>query len=192
MEGEFMKLKMLLLTLGFLVSVPGFSEANGNLPNSKGGNPENAPCDCQEGKHHHNMHRDWQAHMAEKDQKLLLWVDQFSPDKKAEWTKVLAEKKTLSKDWMSPENAGKREQWKKAKLAKMEELKKQFDEGKLTKEEFIKKAHDGKEMGHWKTFHDLRISVEKKDEKQAKVLLNQLLVQTKQHNQRLKEMLKKE
>lgn len=189
-----MKLKMLCLTLGLVLTIPSFAAANGRVPDTKGEQREDAPCDCQEGKeqHHHHMHRDWHAHMAEKEQKLLLWVGQYTPDKKAEWTKVLAEKKTLRNEWMSPENAEKREQWKKEKMAKMEELKKQFDEGKLTKEEFIKQAHGGKHMGHWKTFHDLRIAVEKKDNKRAALLLNQLLDQAKQHNQRMKEMLKQE
>ena len=35
--------------------------------------------------------------MAEREQKLLAWVDQYTPDKKAEWTKVLAEKKEIKK-----------------------------------------------------------------------------------------------
>lgn len=186
-----MKFKMLLLSLGFLLSVPGLAAANQTVPDTtNGGHREKAPCDCQEGRQHH-MHKDWQAKMAEREKILLSWVDQYTPDKKGEWTTVLAEKKTLSNQWMSPENAEKREQWKKAKMAKIKELKKQFDAGKLTKEEFIKQAHGGKEMSHWKTFQELRIAVEKKDNKQAALLLNQLLDQTKQHNQKIKELLKK-
>jgi hypothetical protein len=46
-------------------------------------------------------------------------------------------------------------------------------------------------MGHWKTFHDLEVAVEAKNNKHAAVLLNQLLEQYKQHNLMLKEMLKK-
>jgi hypothetical protein len=137
------------------------------------------------------MHRDWQAKIAERDQHLLTWVNQYSPNKKAEWTKVLDEKKTLHNQWMSPENATKREQWKQKKMAQMDELKKQLDEGKITKEEFIKKAHGGMDMSHWKTFHDLEVAVEAKNNKHAAVLLNQLLEQYKQHNLMLKEMLKK-
>lgn len=182
-----MKLKLLSLSLGLLLSVPGLAAAHEHTPvNQK----EDAPCDCQEGKHHH-MHRDWQAHMQEREQKLLAWVDQFTPAKKAEWTKVLEERKALHTQWMSPENAKKREQWKNEKMAKMQELKKQFDEGKITKEEFIKQAHGGKKMGHWKTFHELELAVEKKDNKQAAALLNKLLQQSKEHNKKIKDLLKK-
>ena len=187
-----MKLKMLLFALGIVLSMPGIAAANQTVPDTNnGGQREKAPCDCKENGHHHMMHKDWQAKMAERQKLLLSWVDQYTPEKKAEWTAVMAEKKTLSNQWMSPENAAKREQWKKEKMAKIEELKKQFDAGKLTKEEFIKQAHGGKEMSHWKTFHELRLAVEKKDNKQAAALLNQLLEQTKQHNEKIKDLLKK-
>jgi hypothetical protein len=187
-----MKLRMLFLSLGLLLAVPGFAAANQTVPDTTKGEQREKPCDCKEGRqHHHMMHRDWQAKMAEREKMLLSWVDQYTPDKKAEWTTVLAEKKTLSNQWMSPENAAKREQWKKEKMAKIKELKKQLDAGKLSKEEFIKQAHGGKEMSHWKTFHELRDAVEKKDDKQAVLLLNQLLDQTKQHNEKIKGLLKK-
>jgi hypothetical protein len=186
-----MKMKMLFLALGLLLATPGFASANPSVPDNHGGQEEKAPCDCQEGRHHQMMHRDWQVKMAEREQKLLTLVTQYTPDMKAEWTKVLDEKKALRSQWMSPENVEKREQWKQNKMAQMEDLKKQMDEGKITKEEFIKKAHGGKEMGHWKTFHDLEIAVEAKNNKHAAVLLNQLLAQYKQHNQMLKEMIKK-
>ncbi|MGG1674443.1 hypothetical protein ACIFOT_01710 [Neobacillus sp. NRS-1170] len=183
-----MKLKLFSLSLGLLLAFPGMAGAHGHAPVD---HMEKTPCDCAEGKQHHQIHRDWQAHMQEREQKLLAWVDQFTPDKKAEWTKVLDERKTLHKQWMSPENAKKREQWKNEKMAKIQELKKQLDAGKITKEEFMKQAHGGKGMGHWKMYHDLSLAVEKKDNKQAALLLNQLLQQTKEHNQKLKELLKK-
>lgn len=187
-----MNFKMLFLALGLLLSMPGFAAANPSAPDTHGGGQEGkAPCDCQEGKHHHMMHRDWQAKMAEREQKLLTWVNQYSPDKKVEWTKVLKEKKALRSQWMAPENAAKRDKWRKEKMAQMEGLKKQLDEGKITKEEFIKKAHGEKGMGHWKVYHDLKVAVEAKNNKHAAALLNQLLAQYKQHNQMLKEMLKK-
>jgi hypothetical protein len=186
-----MKLKMLFLSLGLLFSLPGMAAANHTGTDTVKGEQRDKPCDCKEDRQHHMMHKDWQAKMAEREKMLLAWVDQYTPAKKEEWTKVIAEKKTLSNQWMSPEYAAKREQWKKAKMAKIEELKKQFDSGKLSKEEFIKQAHGGKEMSHWRTFHELRNAVEKKDSKQAELLLNQLLDQTKQHNEKIKELLKK-
>ncbi|QCJ42279.1 hypothetical protein FAY30_10375 [Bacillus sp. S3] len=180
-----MKLKI-FFTLVLVLSMSGFASAKDSVPVDH----EEKPCNCQEEEHRHMMHKDWQSMMKEREQKLLTWVDQYTPDKKGEWTKVLEEKKTLRNKWMSPENAAKREQWKKEKMAKMEELKKQFDEGKLTKEQYIAKIHEGKKMGHWKMFHDLRIAIDKKDDKQAAVILNQLLVQMKEHNKMLKEKLK--
>ncbi|WP_052353740.1 hypothetical protein [Neobacillus jeddahensis] len=182
-----MKLKMLFLTFALLVMVPNFAAANMNIPVDH----EEKPCDCHEGGRHHMMHKDWQAMMAEREKQLLAWVNQYTPDKKEEWTKVLEEKKNLRGQWMSPENAAKREQWKKEKMATMQELKKQLDEGKITKEEFINKLHGEKKMGHWKTYRELKLAVEKKDNKQVATLLNQLLEQTKQHNQQMKEKLKK-
>ncbi|MED4228336.1 hypothetical protein [Neobacillus cucumis] len=181
-----MKLKGLVFTLAFLI-MPSFALANDMVPV----NHEEKPCDCQDGKYQKRTHKDWQAMMAEREQKLLIWVNQYTPEKMAEWTKVLEEKKNLSSQWMSPKNAAKREQWKKERMAKMEQLKKQFEAGKITKEEFIKQAHGGKEMGHWKTFHELRIAVDNKDSKQAAILLNKLLEQTKQQNQLMKEKLAK-
>ena len=187
-----MKKIMSLLALGLILSVPGMAAANHTAPDTTNGTQrEKAPCDCHEDGHHHMMHKDWQAKMEERQKMLLSWVDQYTPEKKAEWTAVIAEKKTLSNQWMSPENAAKREQWKKEKMAKIDQLKKQFDAGKITKEEFIKQAHGGKEMSHWKTFHESRLAVEKKDNKQAALLLNQLLVQTKQHNEKIKGLLTK-
>jgi hypothetical protein len=186
-----MKMKLMILALGLLLSIPGFASATGTTPELKDGHAEKAPCDCHDGKGHHDMHRDWQAKMAEREQKLLTWVDQYTPEKKAEWTKVLAEKKALQAKWHSPEFAKKHEEWKKQKLAKIQELKKLFEEGKLTKEEFFKKIHGDKDFGHWKTFHDLKIAVDSGDKKKAAENLNLLLGQYKQHNQMMKEMMKK-
>ena len=184
-----MKLKMLFLALGLLLSMPGFAAAN--LSETKKGQEGKAPCNCHEGKHHQMMHRDWQEKMAEREQKLNTWVSEYTPEKKAEWAKVLEEKNALRNQWMSDENAAKREKWKQEKMAQMDTLKKQLDEGKITKEEFITKAHGGKKMGHWKLYHDLEVAVEAKNKKHASVLLNQMLVEYKQHNEMLRSMLKK-
>ncbi|WP_160719103.1 hypothetical protein [Bacillus sp. USDA818B3_A] len=181
-----MKLKGFVFAAALLL-MPSAVLANHTIPAAH----DEKPCDCKDGKRDHMTHKDWQSMMAKREQKLLVWVSQYTPEKKAEWTKVLEEKKNLRTQWMSPENSTKREQWKKERIAKIEELKKQLESGKITKEEFFKQAHGGKEMGHWKTFHELRIAVDKKDNKQAAALLNQLLVQTKQHNQLLKEKLAK-
>ncbi|MDR7077615.1 hypothetical protein J2Y03_002639 [Neobacillus niacini] len=192
-----MKVRIMTIMLGLLLAMPGFTSAHVQVSDSnqkptppksheKDGEKGSEESDCDE-KHEHN-HKNWQAKMAEREQKLLVWVDQFTPDKKAEWTKVLAEKKELRNKWLSPENAARREKWKQEKMGKIQELKKQLDEGKITKEEFVQKAHGGKAMGHWKTFHDLKAAVEAKNDKQAAELLNQLLEQSKQHNEKIKAM----
>lgn len=186
-----MKWKMLFVALGLIFSVPSFAAAHPSMQNIDGEKGKAEPCDCQDDKHHHMMHRDWEAKMAEREQKLLAWVSQYTPEKKADWTKVLNQRKTLYTQWKSPENMKKREQWKKEKMAKMEELKKQLDEGKITKEEFMQKAHNSKMIGTWKTYHELEIAVEAKNNKKAATLLNQLLNHYKQHNQMLQDMLKK-
>ena len=54
---------------------------------------------------------------------------------------------------------------------------------------FFKKSHGGKELGNCKTFHEIKAAVEAKNDKQAAVLLNQLLEQSKQHNEKIKAML---
>jgi hypothetical protein len=193
-----MKKRMMMILLGLLLVMPGLTLANVEKPEAGEKQTEKRPesgsqekeeteeCDCEKQEHNH---KDWQAKMAEREQKLLAWVDQLTPDKKEEWTKVLAEKKELRNKWMSPENAEKREKWKQEKMAKIQELKKQLDEGKITKEEFVQKAHGGKAMGNWKTFHDLKAAVEAKDNNKAAELLNQLLDQSKQHNEKIKTML---
>jgi hypothetical protein len=192
-----MKKRMLIIVLGLLLAIPGWVSANVEVPDANGKQTEKPvpgsqdkedteECDCEKQEH---MHKNWQAKMAEREQKLLAWVDQYTPDKKAEWTKVLAEKKELRNKWLSPENAEKREKWKQEKMSKIQELKKQLDEGKITKEEFVQKAHGGKAMGNWKTFHDLKAAVESKNDKTSAELLNQLLDQSKQHNEKIKAML---
>ncbi|MEH7178408.1 hypothetical protein [Neobacillus vireti] len=187
----------MIMMLGLLLAMPGFTSANVQVPdeNQKPSAPNSheidgekgtEECDCDE-KHEH-MHKNWQEKMAEREQKLLTWVNQYTPDKKEEWTKVLSEKKELRNKWLSPENATKREKWKQEKMEKIQALKKQLDEGKITKEEFVQKAHGGKAMGNWKSFHDLKAAVETRNDKQAAELLNQLLEQTKQHNEKMKAM----
>lgn len=196
-----MKFRILITTMLLLLALPSFVSANVQLPETnekqtekqsvpdskvKEGDNKAEECDCEKQEH---SHKDWQAKMAEREQKLLGWVDQFTPDKKSEWTKVLTEKKELRNKWLSPENAEKREKWKQEKMEKIQELKKQLDEGKITKEEFVRQAHGGKAMGNWKTFHELKEAVETKNDKQAAVLLNQLLEQSKQHNDKIRAML---
>jgi hypothetical protein len=186
-----MKLRYLLFVFGLILAIPSFAQATPLVPDTKSGVADKRPCNCQEDKnHHHMMHRHWQEKMAARQQKTLFWVNQYTPDKKAEWTKVLQEKDTLRTQWMSPENASKRDKWKEQKMAQMKELRKQLEAGKITKEEFMKKIHGDKAMGHWKTFHDLEVAVEAKNDKHAAELLNQLLEQYKQHNQMMKDMLK--
>jgi len=181
-----MRLKLIFMTLAFLLSVPGLTAANDSLPVDH----KEKPCDCQEGKQRHMMHKDWQAMMKEREQKLLAWVDQYTPTKKKEWLKVLTEKKTLRKQWMSPENAAKREKWEKEKMIKMEEINKQFEQGKITKEEFMKQVHGGKKAEYWKTFKELRLAIENKDDKRAAVHLDHLLNLMKEHNKMMKDKLK--
>lgn len=199
-KGILTKMKRLIFILGLMLSMPGLALANDQIVekglmqadseskdsfNGKNGAEE---CDCEK---QEDIHRNWQAKMAEREQKLLTWIDQYTPEKKAEWTKVLEEKKELRNKWLSPELAQKREQWKQEKMAKIQDLRKQLEEGKITKEEFVKQAHGGKNLGHWKTFHDLKTAVEAKNDKQAAQLLNHLLEQTKQHNEKMKEMINK-
>ncbi|WP_342430789.1 hypothetical protein [Neobacillus sp. FSL H8-0543] len=182
-----MKLRKLVFALALFLTVPGFNSANAEM-SDKVKQGEDKECDCEQQEH---MQKDWQAKIKEREKNLLSWVDQYTPDKKAEWTKVLEEKKALRNQWLSPEFAEKREKWKQEKMSKIQDLKKQFEEGKLTKEEFVKQAHGGKDFGHFKTYHELNNAVAAKDKKQAAALLNQLLEQSKQHNEKMKEMMNK-
>lgn len=182
-------IKMFTLIMGFILALPGFAFAHGFMPDNHGGSHEKPSC-CQDEHRDHMGHHDWQARMAEKEKKILGWVDQYSPQQKAEWTRVLAERKALVNKWLSPENAKKREQWKKEHTAKMQELKKQLDAGKITKEEFMKKVHEGKHFGAWHTFHELKKAAEAKDRVNAKKHLDQLLMHYKEQNKKMNEMLK--
>ncbi|GHH96789.1 hypothetical protein [Neobacillus kokaensis] len=172
-----MKLNVFILALGLIFSTSGFATAQGTVP------------DTNRDHQHHKMHKDWHVQMLEREQKLLSWVEQYTPEKKSEWTQAIEEKKELRKQWKKPENAKKREQWKKEKLEKMQNLKKLLEEGKITKEQFMKEIHGGKYMAHWKKFRDLQTAIENKDDKQAKDILNQLLDHYKAHNAKMKEML---
>jgi|SRR5579875_2016268 len=182
-----MKLKTLFISMGLLLSIPGLASAQGTIAH---GHHHHNHC-CTDESHKPHSHKDWEAKIQEREQQLLSWVSQYTPEKKVEWTKALAERKNLYKQWMSPENAKKREQWKSEKMKNFKELHKQFKEGKISKEEFLTKLKSEKGMGYWKTYHDVKLAVEKKDQKQAQTLLNQLLSQYKQHNEKMKAMLSK-
>lgn len=167
--------------------LPSFGMATGTTPDSNKGVNLKGPDDCHHGKHGHMMEKEWLEKMKAREQQILTWVDQYTPEKKGEWTAVIQERNTLRDKWMSPENAIKREQWKKAKMAKMEDLKKQFEEGKITKEDLMKQVHGGRDVEHWKTYHDLTEAIAKKNNQEAAQLLNQMLKQHKQHNEFMKE-----
>ncbi|MDR7000685.1 hypothetical protein [Neobacillus niacini] len=187
-----MKNKLFVLILGLFLTLPSLASAHNQIPvNHEGhGNPKEDCCDKSNHRHHF-MHGDWKAKMAAREGKILAWVDQYTPEKKAEWTQMFSEKKVLMMKWLSPQNVAKREQWKKERMEKMEKYRKQYDAGKITKEEFLKKVHGGKDMGHWQTYHELEKAVSEKNKKDAKKYLNQLLEQYKAHNQMLKDLMAK-
>jgi hypothetical protein len=184
------KKKIFLFTAGLFLLMPSFGLATESVPNMKQEIRDHDQDKCHHEKHGDMLNKNWQEKIQAKEQQLLQWVDQYTPEKKAEWTKVVQEEKTLREKWLSPEFAKQRELWKKEKMAEMQELKKLYEEGKLTKEELISKAHGGKDFAHWKTFHELKEAVDEKDTEEVKQLLNQLLVQHKEHNEMVKQMLK--
>lgn len=184
-----MKLRLLLVACGLIFSMPGFAAANHHMM-PDGFKPTHGEI---QGERHHHMdhHHNWQAKMQEREQKILTWVDQYTPEKKAEWSQVFAERKTLMSQWLSPENKAKRDKWKEQKMAKWKEWKKLLDEGKISKEEFFKKTHKGMKMKYWQTYRDLEVAVQENDQIKAAKYLNQLLEQCKEHNVKMKDMLKK-
>lgn len=176
------------MVIGLLLSIPGLSFANGAVTDLHSTKAKMVHKDCHQGDHSMNDFK-WQEKMKERDLQLLTWVNKYTPEKKGEWEQVITERKNLHKKWMSPEYAAKREQWKKMQIEKMEALKKSFEEGKITKEEFMAKVHNGKKMGAWKTYHDLKTAVETKNDLKAKELLNQMLTHYKMHNEKMKSMI---
>lgn len=175
-----MKVKMLVLVLGVILLIPGAVSANGNIPESYlkvSGNFHN-------GKEF--MDKNWHEKMKMKEQKLLSMVSVYTPEKKTEWVKIINERNKMREKWLSPEFAEKRALWKKEKMSKIKEFQKQYDEGKMTKEEFIKKVHGSKPIGNRKTYNELKVAVQNKNNKKAALLLNQLLVQYKQQNEWMK------
>jgi hypothetical protein len=179
------KKKMIGLVLGLFLVVPGMVFANGTMPdpNNKGvNNTENS----LDQRNHHMMDKNWQEKMKQKQQKLLSFVNKYTPEKKKEWEAVIKDRNSIMEKWQSPEFAEKRQQWKKEKMAKFEGLHKQYEEGKITKEEFVKKVHGSKETGHWKIYHELKDSVKSNNDKKTAQLLNQLLTHYKQQNEMMK------
>jgi hypothetical protein len=134
-----------------------------------------------------------------KEVELQSWAEKYTPEKAEEWKTVLAERKQLHEKWMSPEMAPKREAFEKERQAKIEEIKalrQQFEAGKLTREEFLKRAHEKMQhngatsmKGH-AVYPRLHAAVEKGDTKEAGLLLNELLVFFKSHNERLADRMK--
>ncbi|MGG5254401.1 hypothetical protein ACQYAD_12975 [Neobacillus sp. SM06] len=182
-------MKRMLMILGLLLAVPGLLNANVSAAQQQTDQSKMVHKDCHEGHHHFMNGEKWQEKMKEREQEIRSWVNQYTPEKKQEWEKVLTEGKTLREKWHSPEFAQKREQWKKNKIAQMQALKKAYEDGKITKDEYIAKAHQGMKMGAWKTYDELKMAVETKKDQQAKALLNQLLTQYKMHNEKMKSMM---
>lgn len=184
-------MRWMLLLVGLLVAVPGLSMANG-MERDKVGEKSTVQKEAHHGSQpqHFRNKQNWEEKMKENDTLLLSWVNTYSPEKKQEWTKVIAEGKDLRAKWHSPEYAKQREQWKMKKMAQMESLKKSFEQGKITKEEFYSKLHGAGNMEFWITYHELKMAVEAKDQQKAKKLMDQMLVQYKMHNEKIKSMMK--
>ncbi|OIK15611.1 hypothetical protein BIV60_08690 [Bacillus sp. MUM 116] len=184
--------KLIVLFLGLFLTLPNLASAHNHTPVNHDGSESHKENCCNNGEdRHHLMHGDWKAKMAAREGKILAWVSQYTPEKKKEWTKMFSEKKVLMMKWLSPQNASKREQWKKERMEKIKKYRKQYDEGKITKEEFLKKVHDGKDMSHWQTYHELEKAVAEKNSENAKKYLNQLLEQYTAHNKMLKDLMSK-
>lgn len=181
-------MKIVLLIVGILLSIPSMGLANGMAPFSQ---QEQPGVSHRDGHHGHYQMNDqhWKKKMQEREQQILSWVSKYAPEKKQEWQKVMNEGNSLRDKWLSPEFATKREQWKKNKLAQMQALKKAYDDGKITKEEFFAKVHGGKKIAGWKTYHSLKTAVENNDTEQAKAQLDKLLSYYKTHNEKLKSMI---
>lgn len=180
-------MKIILMVLGLLLSIPSLSFANGTEADVQSVKTKMVHKDCHEGNHSVSDLK-WQEKMKERDSQLLTWVNKYTPGKRQEWEQVITERKNLHEKWMSPEYAAKREQWKKMRIEKMEALKKAFEEGKISKEEFMAKVHHGKKMGAWKTYHELKTAVETKNDQKVKELLDQMLIHYKMHNEKMKSM----
>jgi hypothetical protein len=183
----FMGKKLIGILLGLCLLLPSIVMANGNLPQEK---CKGTNKDCYEKRSHHMMDKNWKEEMKKKQQLLLSFVNKYTPEKKKEWEAVIKDRNKLIEKWSSPQYAEKRKQWKKIKMAKIEELHKQYEEGKISKEEFLKKVHSGKEMGHWKIYQEIQTSVKNHDDKKIAQLLNQLLEHYKQKNEMMKAALK--
>ncbi len=166
-----------MIALSLIFSLQGFVQAH-----ERGLNPERH--------HHHHKHENWKQKELETEQKILGWVNQYTPDKKEEWTKVIAEKKRLRSQWMSEKNKEKREQWKKAKKDEFNKLITQLDEGKITKDEFIKKLHGEKRSVFWTTYRELEEAINNKNNAQVIKHLDQLLTLQKEHNKKIEKQLK--
>ncbi|MCQ6279164.1 hypothetical protein [Bacillus sp. EB600] len=176
------KKKVIGLVLGLFLVLPGMAFANGTMSNTtnKG---ENSTENRLDQRHYQMMDKNWQEKMKQKQQKLLSFVNKYTPEKTQEWEAVIKDRNRIIEKWQSPQFAEKRQQWKKEKMAKFEGLHKQYEEGKITKEEFVKKVHGGKETGHWKIYHELKDSVKNNNHKRTAQLLNQLLTHYKKQNE---------
>jgi hypothetical protein len=183
----FVKKKLIGLLMGLCLTMPGLAMANGEVPEAKCKGMNNTE-DCNKKSDHTD--KNWQQSMKQKQQILLSLVNKFTPEKKKEWESVINERNKLMTKWSSPEFAEKRTKWKQDKKAKIEDLKKQYEEGKISKEQFYKNIHNNKEMGQWKIYQELRNSVKSQDDQKTAQLLNQLLTHFKQKNEMLKSAMK--
>ncbi|WML52800.1 hypothetical protein RCG17_26150 [Neobacillus sp. PS3-12] len=179
--------KLIGILLGLCLLLPSIAMANGNSLQEK---CKGTNMDCYEKRSHHMMDKNWKEEMKKKQQLLLAFVNKYTPEKKKEWEAVIKDRNKLIEKWSSPQYAEKRKQWKKIKMAKIEELHKQYEEGKISKEEFLKKVHSGKEMGQWKIYQEIQTSVKNHDDKKTAQLLNQLLEHYKQKNEMMRAALK--
>lgn len=139
--------------------------------------------EIHDGHNRHQMHQNCREKMRAKERKLLSLVSRYTPEKKAEWVKVMAERDQLRAKWFSPEFSKKREQWKKEKQQRMAE-REQRGNGEVPR----KHDHETK-IGRWKMYHQLKSAVESDNDKQAAKILNQILMHYKKHNEVMKKAL---
>ncbi|WP_191557233.1 hypothetical protein [Metabacillus idriensis] len=147
---------------------------------------------------HEEMRKDWHERRAEREQKVLELVSKYSPETKQEWENVLKEREALIKQLDQTELREKHHALREKKKQEMAELEEKVKKGEITKEEMREKMEAFREhkMEHKQGRQEMRKqwkqAIESKDKVKIKELLHARLQHLKEHNQKMKTLIKEQ
>ncbi|TDL78642.1 hypothetical protein [Peribacillus frigoritolerans] len=147
---------------------------------------------------HEEMKKEWHERRAEREQKVLELVSKYSPETKQEWENVLKEREALIKQLDQTDLREKHHALREKKKQEIAELEEKVKKGEITKEQMREKLEAFREhkKEHKRGRQEMREqwtqAIESKDKVKIKELLHARLQHMKEHNQKMKTLIKEQ